>query len=77
MDKLVVMPKMGMTMEYGTISEVFVKPGDMVNEGDPLMEFETNKMTETIDAPCAGQVMAVRNVEEEVPVGEPVCHIKY
>ena len=74
MEKTIVMPKMGMTMEVGTIYQIFVKPGDMVNEDDPILEFETNKMTESITAPCAGQIVEILCKEDdEIPVGQPVC----
>lgn len=72
----ILMPKMGMTMEYGTIAELFVKVGDAVNEGDPLFEFETNKMSDTVNAPCGGTIQEICcEVDEDVPVGEVVCVI--
>ncbi len=48
------MPLMGMTMEEGIISTWLVAEGDTVQEGDPILEFETDKINATIDAPADG-----------------------
>ena len=50
----VLMPLMGMTMEEGIISTWLVAEGDTVKEGDPILEFETDKINATIDAPADG-----------------------
>ena len=58
------MPKFGLTMTEGTITEWFVKVGDKVNVGDPLCEVETDKLTNKIEAKVAGTVTEIL-VEEE------------
>ena len=50
MAKVVVMPKLGLTMTEGTVSKWLKKVGDAVNEGEPLFEVETDKLTNTIEA---------------------------
>jgi len=50
----VLMPLMGMTMEEGIISTWLVAEGDTVKEGDPILDFETDKINATIDAPADG-----------------------
>ena len=45
---------MGMTMEEGIISTWLVAEGDTVKEGDPILEFETDKINATIEAPADG-----------------------
>jgi|BioPla2DNA2_1021312.scaffolds.fasta_scaffold05436_7 pyruvate dehydrogenase E2 component (dihydrolipoamide acetyltransferase) len=54
MAKLVVMPKLGLTMTEGTLSAWKKKEGDAVKEGEPLFDVETDKLTNTIDAPASG-----------------------
>lgn len=43
----------------GTIVEVLVKVGDVVNEGDPLLITEAMKMETEIQSPVAGRVAAI------------------
>jgi len=67
-------PKWGLTIEQVRIVSWLVKPGDHVDEGDPLCEVETEKSSADIEAPDEGTV--VRLVVEpgvQVAVGEPVC----
>ena len=54
MAKVVVMPKLGLTMTEGTVSSWLKKPGDEVKEGEPLFEVETDKLTNTIEASASG-----------------------
>ena len=76
MAEKVIMPKLGLTMTDGTITEIFVKTGDYVNEGDDLMEFETNKVTDQIHAPVSGYILKILvDVDDEISVTEPVCII--
>ena len=53
------MPKLGMTMTEGTISEWKKKEGDAVTVGDPLFDVETDKLTNTINAYEAGTVLKI------------------
>jgi pyruvate dehydrogenase E2 component (dihydrolipoamide acetyltransferase) len=54
MAKVVVMPKLGLTMTEGTISSWLKKEGDAVKQGEPMFEVETDKLTNTIEAPESG-----------------------
>ena len=54
MAKVVVMPKLGLTMTEGTVSKWLKKVGDAVSEGEPLFEVETDKLTNTIEASASG-----------------------
>ena len=55
----VLMPKLGLTMEEGTIEEWKMKVGDTVKKGQVLMILEAMKMENEIMAPCDGKVTAV------------------
>lgn len=54
MAKVVVMPKLGLTMTEGTVSSWLKKEGNAVKEGEPLLEVETDKLTNTIEASATG-----------------------
>ena len=74
MKKDVVMPKLGLTMESGTVTTIHVKVGDTVNEGDVMFDIETNKLVETIVAPASGTVAEIRCEEfDDIPVAEVVA----
>jgi len=76
MAKVVVMPKMGLTMTEGTVSKWLKKVGDEVKTGEPLFEAETDKLTNTIESTADG-VLRHLFVEEgtTVPVLEKVAII--
>lgn len=67
MGKLVLMPKLGLTMTEGTLSAWKRKEGEAVNEGEPLFDVETDKLTNTIDAPTDGILRRIL-----IPEGETV-----
>ena len=67
MAKVVVMPKLGLTMTEGTVSKWLKKVGDEVKEGEPLFEVETDKLTNTIEASASG-VLRHLFVEEGITV---------
>ena len=49
-----VMPKWGLTMQEGLISRWLKQEGDEVAQGEPVLEVETEKMTNLVEAPAAG-----------------------
>lgn len=49
-----VMPKFGMVMTEGLISNWYVGEGDPVSEGDDLVDIETEKVANTYQSPRAG-----------------------
>ncbi len=65
------LPDLGEGIHEGEIVEIFVKPGDAVKEGDPLLEVETDKAVTAIPSPFTGTVSAVRvSPGEIVTVGD-------
>ena len=76
MAKVVVMPKLGLTMTEGTVSKWLKKVGDEVKQGEPLFDVETDKLTNTIEASASG-VLRHLFVEDgtTVPVLEKVAII--
>ena len=70
------MPKYGMTMVQAEITEWFVKQGDAVSKGDPILAIETEKTSVNIEAPVDGYVSAPLFEEgEEVKVGAVLLYI--
>ncbi|MBW4960670.1 biotin/lipoyl-containing protein [Sulfitobacter sp. CW3] len=50
----IVMPKLGMTMTEGKVVDWQVKAGDEVQEGDEVVGIETEKITNSCEAPADG-----------------------
>ena len=72
----VLMPLMGMTMEEGIITSWLVADGDTVKVGDPVAEFETDKINAAIEAPAGGIIGGIAAaVGESVKVMAPVCYL--
>ncbi len=66
----VTMPKLGLTMETGKITEWRKKEGDQVQEKEILLVVETEKITYEVESPASGILHIVSPVESEVPVAE-------
>ena len=67
MGKVVVMPKLGLTMTEGTIDAWKKQEGDPVQEGEVLFSVSTDKLTNDIQATVSGTLLKIA-----VPAGEPV-----
>ena len=76
MASVIIMPKQGLLMEEGTITNWLVKEGEKTTEGTPLFEMETDKLTITIDSSFTGTLLKIiRGEGEEVPITEPIALI--
>jgi pyruvate dehydrogenase E2 component (dihydrolipoamide acetyltransferase) len=72
----VLMPKLGATMERGTILKWFKREGDTVEAGEPLVEIMTDKINIEVEAEVSGVLLQIRHQEdEEVPVNEVIGFI--
>lgn len=70
------MPKMGMTMEEGTILRWLKNVGDKVNKGEILLEIQTDKVKMEIESPADGTLLKVVASEGSViPVNIPIAYI--
>ena len=70
------MPKLGMTMEEGVLTEWFVQEGGEVAQGDPIFEVMTDKINIEVEAPKSGVLLKVLVSEgEAVPVNQVVGYI--
>lgn len=67
----IVMPKLGESIQEGTITKWFVKEGDKVEEDDILFEVATDKVDSEIPSPVDGIITNIFFPENSlVPVGE-------
>ncbi|MBS7646479.1 MAG: dihydrolipoamide acetyltransferase family protein [Candidatus Bathyarchaeia archaeon] len=74
--KTVIMPKLDLAMDSGTIVEWFKKEGENVQEGERVVSIMTQKVTYEINAPTSGVLYKIlAPVNAEVPVGKPIAVI--
>ena len=73
----VILPKWGLTMEAGALSEWRKGEGDRVAQGEIVAEIETEKITNELEAPASGVIskILVPAGTEEVAVGTVLCLI--
>lgn len=65
----ITMPKWGIEMQEGTITEWHFAPGADVSKGDVLLEVETEKIVNSVEAPVAGtlrRILADKGATESV-----------
>jgi pyruvate dehydrogenase E2 component (dihydrolipoamide acetyltransferase) len=65
----ITMPKWGIEMQEGTITDWHFAPGANVNKGDVLLEVETEKIVNSVEAPVAGtlrRILADKGATESV-----------
>lgn len=65
----IVLPKIGFSMNEGTISEWLAADGDTVAEGQPLFLLEADKSANEVESPAAGVLRISAAVGEVYPVG--------
>lgn len=69
----IIVPELGESISEGTITKWFVKVGDTVNQGDILLELETDKVNIEISAESSGAISALlRQDGDSVAVGEVI-----
>jgi len=67
----IVMPKLGESIQEGTITKWFVKEGDTIEEDDMLFEVATDKVDSEIPSPVDGVITKINYPEDSlVAVGE-------
>ncbi len=67
----IIMPKLGESIQEGTITKWFVKEGDTIEEDDVLFEVATDKVDSEIPSPVDGVITKILHPEDSLlPVGE-------
>jgi pyruvate dehydrogenase E2 component (dihydrolipoamide acetyltransferase) len=73
----VILPKWGMTMQEGTITNWLVSVGDELKEGDVIATVETEKVDTDLEAPATGVLdEIVVEAGTTVGVGSVVARIR-
>lgn len=76
MATVVKMPKWGLTMTVGTVTDWFFDEGAEISEGDPIFTVETEKAVNDVEAPTDGILYKIVAPQgEEVPVSGAVAII--
>ncbi len=76
MAKELLMPKLGLTMEEGTIVEWYIGEGDSFKSGDLIYAVETEKLTNDVEANEDGEILEILvNEGETVEVKTPVARL--
>lgn len=65
----VILPKLGFSMNEGTLSEWSVEDGAMVEEGQLLFLLESDKSTNEVAAPASGTLRILKAAGEDYDVG--------
>ena len=71
-------PKMTDFMEEARILEWLVAEGDRVEQGQPILEVETDKAAAQMEAPASGYLVGIRPgavAGAVIPVGETIAYV--
>lgn len=64
-------------MEYATIARWLKREGEHVAQGEPIVELETDKVTQEVVAPADGVLAAIVAQEgDEIRVGDAIGRIE-
>lgn len=73
---LIKVPPLGESVSEATVSRWYKKAGESVNEGDIVLELETDKVTLEVNAPATGVIEQINAAEgNTVSIGETVGSI--
>ena len=65
----ILLPKLGFSMNEGTLAEWLVPDGGAVTQGEPLFALESDKSTQEVEAPASGTLRIIKQTGETYPVG--------
>jgi 2-oxoglutarate dehydrogenase dihydrolipoamide succinyltransferase (E2 component) len=73
----VVMPKMGESLQEGTIIRWLKNPGDKVERDEMILEISTDKVDTEVPSPVSGTLAEIfAQANETVPVGQKIANIE-
>jgi pyruvate dehydrogenase E2 component (dihydrolipoamide acetyltransferase) len=71
------LPKWGMGIEEGVVVKWLRNRGDRVSKGEPLVEIETAKATQAVEAPVSGTLTRIFLTEgNSAPVNTTLAEIE-
>ena len=65
----VLLPKIGFSMNEGTLAEWLVADGGQAVEGEPLYALESEKSTQEVESPASGTLKIIAQIGETYEVG--------
>ncbi|WP_428312955.1 biotin/lipoyl-containing protein [Hydrocarboniphaga sp.] len=71
----ILLPKIGFSMNEGTIAEWMVADGARIDKGQPLYSLESEKSVQEIEAPVSGTLKIFKQPGESFPVGTVIGEI--
>lgn len=72
----VLLPKIGFSMNEGTLAEWLVADGGQVVEGEPLYALESEKSTQEVESPASGTLKIIAQTGETYEVGTLLATIE-
>ena len=75
MSTQVVLPKLGFSVNEGTIAEWLIADGARVQQGQPLFSFESDKSIQEIESPAAGTLKIIKQAGGPYKVGTVIGEI--
>jgi pyruvate/2-oxoglutarate dehydrogenase complex dihydrolipoamide acyltransferase (E2) component len=71
------LPQWGMAMQDAEVVRWLKKEGDTVDAGEPLVEVEAAKVSDTVNAPVAGRLVRIVAAEgDTVEVAQTIAEIE-
>lgn len=70
-----IMPKLGLTMEEGTILEWLVADGDVIQAGTPVLRIETDKVESDVEATNTGRIHRSGQTGQSYPCGAVIGYV--
>jgi pyruvate/2-oxoglutarate dehydrogenase complex dihydrolipoamide acyltransferase (E2) component len=75
MSTQILLPKLGFSVNEGTVAEWLIADGARVQQGQPLFSLESEKSVEEIEAPTAGTLKIIKKAGESYAVGTVIGEI--
>ena len=77
MAKEIQLPEISETVESGSVMSLLVAVGDVIKDGDPLLEIETDKAAVEVPSPAGGKITEIMISEgDEVSVGQTIMKVE-
>jgi pyruvate/2-oxoglutarate dehydrogenase complex dihydrolipoamide acyltransferase (E2) component len=75
MSTQILLPKLGFSMNEGTLSEWLVADGSTVEEGQIIYALESDKSVQEVEAPISGTLKIIAAAGETYEVGTVLAEI--
>lgn len=77
MKKEIIMPKIGLDMEEGTIVKWLKAVGDHIDQGEAIAEIETDKAVTEVESSVSGTLSEIVAQEgDEVPITKTIAWVE-